>query len=113
MPSIDSVKYGEVTVGGKTFYSDLVLWWDSAPRPLEKTHLLDLPLLKRILKPGTESLVVGVGMEGTVRLALGVRKALEKKKIRLFVDRTENAAEIYNAFAYQGKKAVAILHVTL
>ncbi|MBI4020773.1 MAG: hypothetical protein HY369_00870 [Candidatus Aenigmarchaeota archaeon] len=110
---IDRAQYGEVTVNGKTYYSDLVVWWEGRPALLEKTHLLDQRLAKRVLKPGTEAVVIGTGFEGTVKLLPPFTAALKRAKAKLFVDRTENAIDIFNAFAATGKKAVAILHVSL
>ncbi|MBL7160741.1 MAG: hypothetical protein ISS93_02725 [Candidatus Aenigmarchaeota archaeon] len=113
MPKIISVKYGEISVDGKDYYSDLVVPWEGKPSLLMKTHTLDVVLLKRLLKKQPEAFVVGIGLEGTVKILAEFRKLLEKQKVKLYVDRTENAIDIFNALQQQGKRVIGILHVTL
>lgn len=113
MVLIDKVSYGEISIGGKTYYSDLVIWWSGKVALLPKTHLIDPPLLKKILKPETEILLIGLGLEGTVRILPSVEEELKKKKIKLLLDKTENALEIFNGLAILGKKIIAVMHVTL
>lgn len=111
--TIEAVAYGEIVLQGKTYYSDVVVWWNGRKALLEKTHIIDLTLLERILKPKPEALVIGVGLEGSVRILPEVREQLKKRGIKLFMDKTRNAVDIYNGLLAQGKKAVAIMHVTL
>ena len=113
MPTIDRVSYGEIVVDGKTCYSDLVVWWDGKKSLLPKTHLIGLPLIETLLKKNPNSIVIGTGIEGTVKFLPKVRQTLKKKKVSLFVDQSENAAEIFNGLISRGKKAVAVIHVTL
>lgn len=113
MVSIDSISYGEISVRGKTFYSDIVIWWNGKTALLPKTHLLTSTLLEKILTEGTELIIVGTGIEGTVKIHRSFSEALRKKKIKLLVEKTENAMEIFNGLAIQGKKIIAIMHVTL
>lgn len=110
---IEKIIYGEAVLKGKTYYGDVVVWWDGRHAMLQKTHLVDIPLLQRILKKKPDAVVIGIGLEGTVKIDPKVRKRLEAKKVSLFVDRTMNAMEIYNSFVKEGKKAVGIMHVTL
>jgi hypothetical protein len=113
MGIIDSVSYGEIVIQGKTYYSDMVLWWNGENALLEKTHIIDTPLLEKILKKGPDSVVVGTGIKGTVKILPGVREKLEKRHVKLFVDKTGNAAEIYNGLVACGKRPAAVMHVTL
>ena len=113
MVKIDAVAYGEMVIEGRTYYSDLVVWCEGKPALLEKTHLIDLSLLEKIMKKKPETVVIGIGLEGTVKIDPKVRERLKKEKIGLFIDKTENAVEIFNAFVSQGKKVVGIMHVTL
>jgi len=109
---IDSVTHGEVVIDGKTYYSDMIIWWDSQHEFIAKTHILDLEILEKLLKRKPEAIVVGIGIKGSVKTSPQFTEEAEKKT-RLFIDRTENAADIFNGLVLEGKKAVAILHVTL
>ena len=113
MPAITDLKYGEIGILGKTIYSDVVVWWDGKNALLTKTHKITLPLMETVIKKKPESVVIGVGLEGTVHISPAAAEKLKEKGIRLFVDRTENAIEIYNAFEQIGKKVAGIFHVTL
>lgn len=113
MARIDRVAYGEIDVKGKTYYSDVVLWWDGTLALLEKTHIVDLDLLTKLLKKDPEDLVIGRGLEGTVKIAPNVRELLKRKNVHLFIETTENAAEVYNGLLDEGKHVVALMHVTL
>jgi len=113
MPKINSIKYGEIQIDKKTYYSDMLLFWDGKKALLEKTHIIDLNLLEKILKKRPDSIVIGVGLEGTVKLGPGIREVLKKAKVKLFIDKTLNAMEIYNALQAQGKRVAAIIHATL
>ena len=113
MTLIESLEYGEIVLEGKTYYSDMIISWDGMKEMLAKTHCLTLDELKSVLKRKPEAIVIGVGLEGTVKIHPEISSLLKKRKISLFVDRTINAKEIYNAFHQVGKKVIAIIHVTL
>ena len=113
MPAIDAVSYGEIEIGGKTYYSDVVLWWDGKKAFLPKNHILDADFLASLLKRKPEAVVIGIGLEGSVEILPGVKGTAKKHNVRLFVDKTENAVDIFNGLIARDKKAVAVLHVTL
>lgn len=113
MVRIQEIKYGEILLNDKTYYSDMVVWWDNKKKMLEKTHIVDLDLLKRILEEKPDCLVIGVGLEGTMKIDPKAKQVLEKNQVPVFVEKTLKAMEIYNAFLDQGKKVVGIMHVTL
>jgi len=113
MPAIDSVKYGEIKIEGKTYYSDMVVWWDKRKAMIKKSHILNFSLAMKLLKRKPEAIVVGIGLKGTVHILPEFLEKLEDKKIKLFVDKTDNAVDIYNALLKEGKKVVAVLHVSL
>lgn len=110
---IDSISFGEITIKGKTYYSDVVVTSEDRVSLLEKTHIISPSLVRKILEKRPDSIVVGVGLEGTVHIHPAVKAALKKKNIRLFVDNTENAVEIFNALQGQRKKVAGIMHITL
>ena len=100
-------------LGKKTYYSDLVIWWDGKKAMIPKTHLLNSTFLKKILAKKPDSLIVGIGLKGSVKLTPAFIAGARKEKVPLFVDRTMNAMEIFNAFVAVGKKPVCVMHVSL
>lgn len=113
MPRIESVEFGEILIGGKTYYSDVVVWKEGKPGLLPKTHLVDLNLLRQLLKKKPDCVVIGVGLRGTVKILPEVRELLEGRRTALFLDRTENALQIYNGLLCLGRNPAGIMHVTL
>jgi len=112
MVSVDSVKFGEITVDGKTYYSDVVVWWDGKVDLRPKSHELGIDEFAHILSRGPERIVVGTGTDGVLRILPEVQQVADDKGIEIFSDKSGKAAEIFNMMVSGGKKAVAVLHST-
>lgn len=112
MFKIDSVKFGEIRIEGKDYYSDMFVFWDGKVEFREKGHQITLNDIRFLVKRKPYAIVIGKGMQGAVSVLPEVRQALEDKKIKLFSDLTPNAVEIFNGLIAQGKKVVGIFHVT-
>ena len=112
---IQAVDFGEALIGGKFYDGDVLVGWDGDVEVWEKNHVFAVDELIRVLKryPKLETLIIGRGMIGTVMLDPRVRELLEDKQVMLLLEKTEYAAEIFNAFAARGKRVVALLHTTL
>ena len=113
MALIDSVKFGEIRIDGKDYYSDVLVWWDGKVELVVKTHQFGMSELINLLKKEPEVIVLGTGMEGCVEVLEEVQMEAEDRKLMLFVENTAKALEIFNAFVNEGKKAAAFMHVTL
>ncbi len=112
MVRIDSVKFGEITINGKTYYSDVVVFWDGKVMLREKSHILGIDEFVHILSRNPDSVVIGTGINGIVKVAPEVTQTAENKGIKLFADKTENAVDIFNGLIKDGKKAAAVIHTT-
>ena len=112
MPVIESVSFGEVRIGGRTYYSDVIVYWDGQFELKAKLHLLDVQEFADIIKRRVEAVVVGTGIQGSLRLTDGVRALAQQKKIRLFVERSTEAADVFNGLVASGKKVAAFIHTT-
>jgi hypothetical protein len=112
MVRIDSFKYGEVTVKGKTYYSDVVVFWNGKVKMRKKDHVFGIEEFVHILEKEPEAVVLGTGVADMVRPAPEVRDVAKRKGVKLFVDKPENAVDIFNGLIKDGKKAVAVIHTT-
>lgn len=112
MVKINSTKFGEVEIDNKTYYSDVIVWWNGDVELTEKKHILEVDDVTPFIKKKAETVVIGTGQHGGVRLLPEVKQVLENKKIKLFVETSPNAIEIFNSFAATGKKVVAWVHTT-
>ena len=67
-----------------------------------------LSLLKR--KP--EIIVIGTGIEGICRVTEEVEQVANDKGVEIFKEVSPKAAEMFNGFVADKKRAVAVLHST-
>ncbi len=112
MVNIDGVKFGELEIDGKIYYSDMIVWWDGKIEFRKKSHIFGMPEFKKVFKRKPNAIVIGTGLAGIVKVSNDVKKIIKNKKIKLFVDVSSNAVDIFNGLVKTGKKAVAIIHTT-
>jgi len=111
-PNIDSTKFGEITINGKTYYSDMTIYWNGKLSYRSKEHIIELGELMKILRAGPEIIVLGTGHDSTIKITAETMAWANNKKVQIYKEITPKAAEIFNAFANDGKKVVGIFHVT-
>lgn len=112
MVNIDSVKFGELKIDGKIYYSDMTVWWDGKTEFRIKFHVFGMTEFRKLMKRKPDSIVIGTGIGGIVKVPDDVRKEAKKKKTMIFVDVSGNAIEIFNGLVKDSKKAVAVIHTT-
>lgn len=112
MVKIDSTKFGEVTIDGKTYYSDVTVFWDGKIDFRQKEHVIDLDEFMQLLARKLDILIVGTGQVGVVDVSRKVREIAEDRKVKIIELKTPYAIEVFNAYASQGKKVIAVLHTT-
>ncbi len=109
---IDSTKFGEITINGKPYDSDMTVYWNGKIEYRSKEHTIELGEFLKLLRSGADTVVIGTGQEGVIRIAPEVTQWAEDKKVRIYAENTPKAVEIFNAFSQQGRKTVGIFHVT-
>lgn len=112
MVKIDSVKWGEIEIDGKTYFSDMYVYWDGKAEMRKKSHLFDLDELVKLLQKNPKMIIIGTGLKGTVKVPEDVLRVAENKGVELFIETTPKAAEVFNAFAGDNKRVIAVLHST-
>lgn len=112
MVKIDFTKFGEVSVDGKIYYSDMLVWWDGRVEFRVKKHTFDMDDFLGLLKKKPEVIVIGTGQTGVVKVSDKVRQAAEERKIKLYVDPSPKAVDMFNGLVAQRKRAVALIHTT-
>lgn len=112
MVKIQFVKFGEVMVDGKVYYSDMIVWWDGEKEFMPKTHFLDMKAFSHLLRKKPDMIVVGTGLQGAVRISEHVRERVRDKGIRLFEHTSDKAPDIFNGLVATGKRVVAYIHTT-
>ena len=109
---INGTKFGEITINGKPYDSDMTVYWNGKMEYRAKEHIIELGEFIRVLRYGPEIVVVGTGDEGIVKIAPEVAQWAQEKGVTLYAEKSAKAVELFNAFSEQGKKVVGIFHVT-
>jgi hypothetical protein len=112
MVKITNVKFGEIEIDGKTYFSDMIVWWDGKIEYIPKTHEFEANEFLKIIKRKPEIIVIGRGMEGFYKIAEEVKQLTEDKGIEIFSEVSPKAAEMFNAFVAEKRKVVAVIHTT-
>jgi len=112
MVKIDSTIFGEITIDGKVYYSDMTVWWDGKMEYRDKNHIIDTGEFLSIAKSKPEIIVIGTGQEGILKLGPGVSDLAEERNIEIYAEKTPKAIKMFNAFISDKKKAVCVVHVT-
>lgn len=112
MVEINSVKFGEITIDKKIYYSDMIVWWDGKIEYREKSHEFGMSEFLRLLGRKPEMIVIGRGMSGVVKVLEEVEQTAKDKGVEIFKDLSPKAAEMFNGFVADKKHVVAVLHST-
>ena len=111
---IDDYSFGSMTVEGKVYDKDLIVfpdkvepgWWRREGHSLVKEDL------GKVLEYKPQVLIVGTGAHGVMKVPGSTKGMLKEDGIEL-VDRvTPEAYKIFNKYIGEGKKAVGAFHLT-
>ena len=110
---IDSYDFGRITIDGKRYNTDLLVfpdkiktgWWR------KEGHRLQIADFKEVLEAKPEVLVVGTGYSGMMNVPPETRKSVESEGIELIVQKTAEACQTINHLI-ESRTVVAALHLT-
>jgi hypothetical protein len=110
---IDSYSFGRITVNGRQFSSDVIIypdrvdpsWWR------REGHKLCMEDLEAVVRAQPEVLVIGQGKPGLMAVGADLIARLNRLGIEVHAATTSKAVTLYNALS-PDKKVVAALHLT-
>ena len=110
---IEQYSFGRITIDGKEFTSDLIIypdridskWWRL------KGHLLQIDDLRDILDYNTDVLVVGTGAHGLMEVSEEVNQLLKEKGVEVIIIDTGEAVKSYNELKDK-KNVIGAFHLT-
>ena len=111
---IDAYSFGSITVGSRTFRSDVIIypdrikdsWWRN------QGHSLCIEDIQEVLDYHPEILIVGTGNPGLMKVPQDVRREIMARGIELAVLPTQRAVKKFNAGIASSRRIVAALHIT-
>ncbi len=110
---IDSFSFGNISISGKTFTSDVIVFPDRVQSPWtrEEEHRPQIVEFADIVKANPDVLIIGTGYAGVMSVADQVRNYLTARGIDVRVEKTKAAAELFNSLVGK-EKVIAVLHIT-
>ena len=111
--NIDQYDFGKITISGKIYSSDAIIYNDKVNSPWRRKegHNLCLEDLVEVLEAKPDILIIGTGAYGIMSVASEVKEALEAKRISLVIARTAEACKEFNRLKDSGN-VIAALHLT-
>ena len=117
---IDSTEFGSITIDGTTYSHDILVQLSGEvvkrKKKLSKkyygtSHIISLEEAEFVYEKGCDTLVLGTGQYGNVKLSPEAAEFFEHHGCRVILMPTPDAIEAYNKT--RGKaKAIGLFHVT-
>jgi len=110
---IDSYQFGLISVDGKQYTSDIIVFPDRVEDNWRRrdSHQLCLDDIAEVMAEKPEVLIVGTGASGVMKVLPEVQQAADAQDIKLIVETTDKACHTYNRLSHS-HRAVAALHLT-
>jgi len=110
---IESYDFGRIIIDGKPYTSDVIVfpdrvddsWWR------KKGHELCIDDIKEVVEAKPETLVVGTGYYGRMKILSETLEYLKSNGIEVTAKKTEDACEAFNQLS-KARKVVAAIHLT-
>jgi hypothetical protein len=117
-PHIDSVRFGAITVAGQTVKHDIVIALDGRVKIRKKdlskrqygtSHVISLAEMTATWEDGADTLIVGAGLFGRVRLATETQAYLEQQGCTVELHPIWRAVRLWNKST---GKIIGLFHIT-
>jgi hypothetical protein len=115
---IDNTEFGSITIDGKTYDHDVIIRLSGKVEKRKKklskalygtSHVVSKDEAKFVFEDGCETLIIGAGQQGNVRLSPEASAYLDKKGCKVLAQPTPEAARSFNDTQ---EKKIALIHVT-
>lgn len=110
---IDSYEFGSITVNGKSYRSDLIIFTDRVRENWwrKEGHSLCPEDLQEVVQSEPEVVIIGTGASGVLDVPKETMEWLLSKGIEVISAPTPEATRQFNRLV-RSKKVVALLHLT-
>jgi len=118
---IEEYKFGFITIGGKNYDYDIEVRWTGEVLKWWRTegHVFDVGDLKRAVEQNPDTIVLGTGAYGVVKVTEEAKKFIQEKGIKLIIDKTEKATKTFNIICEESEKetgkqekVIGLFHLT-
>ena len=112
---IQSTTFGSMTIDGRTFHSDLIIFPDGRVQDnwwRQRGHVLAVDDILPLIDASPELIVAGTGTSGRMRTDTGLLPFLKTRGIELVAEPNSRAVQIYNQKIVAGAKVGGCFHLT-
>jgi hypothetical protein len=118
---IERFEWGQFQVNGEIHSAEgrgvgkdiCIVAGEVLPWSARKGHRLTPKMVRAVLRPEVEVLVIGNGVNGAIRVTEKTRQAVKDAGIRmLIIEKTPKACAVYNQLARKGKAVALLAHGT-
>jgi hypothetical protein len=118
---IEQYKFGSITIDGKTYTEDVEVRWTGEVLKWwrKESHLVNVEDLKRAVGQNPDTIVIGSGESGIMKVDEEAKKFIQEKKTKLIIDKTEEATRTFNIINEESKeeegrqnKVIGLFHLT-
>ena len=110
---IDSFRPGEITIEGKRYNSDVIVfphrvksdWWR------KRGHQVRFEDIEEVIQDKPEILVVGTGVEEEMKVLPETKRYLAEQGVELIAQATDKACQTYNQLC-SSRKVIGAFHLT-
>ncbi|MCF7858153.1 MAG: MTH938/NDUFAF3 family protein [Candidatus Cloacimonetes bacterium] len=110
---INSYSFGKIIIDDMIYNSDIIIFPDHIQQNWrrKKGHLLQVEDLEAILKIDSNTIIVGTGAYGLMKIHQEVLEEFKNRNINFVANKTGKAVEMYNKM-YSHNNVSACLHLT-
>ncbi|MDI6703674.1 MAG: MTH938/NDUFAF3 family protein [bacterium] len=109
---IEDYNFGQIKIDGKTYSHDVRIFRDGVKSWWRVTgHRVVTRDIEEILKEKPEVVIFGTGAYGIVDVSQEVKDLLQKRGIRVIIEKTDKAVKEFNDLS-KNKDVIAALHLT-
>ena len=118
---IEEYKFGSITIDGKTYDYDVEFRWTGEVLKWwrKKGHVVDIGDVKRAIDQNPDTIIIGTGESGVVKVTEATKEEIKSKGIKLIIDLTEQATKTFNVVNEESEeeegeqdKVIGLFHLT-
>lgn len=114
MPVIESYSFGHMTIDGKSYSKDIIIFPDNSilsPWWRSQGHRLEISDLEKLISMKPEVIIVGTGSSNLMRPSPELEELLAQRSIEFIAQPTGEAVQTYNSITKK-KKTGGCFHLT-
>jgi hypothetical protein len=118
---IEEYYFGFIKINGRDYNQDVEVRWTEKVLPLsfKERHVIGLDEVKRATEEKPDTIIIGTGESGLAEVTQEAIEEIKKKRIKLIIDKTEEAVKTFNVIKEESKeeegveeKVIGLFHLT-